>query len=95
MFCCAIFSEMFYSRFKHNSVLIYAISCMELWAYDISIVWTSASSFTRVDSEESRGAAKVLPGEGGVFLEVIGEHVIQSFRHVDSIEDVGIFTQGR
>ena len=50
----------------------------------------SVRGVTWVQPEEARGAAKVLPGESRVFLEVIDEHVVQSLRHVRSVQDIWI-----
>lgn len=45
---------------------------------------------TWVQPEEACGAAKVLPGEGRIFLEVINEHFIQSLGHVGPIQNIRI-----
>lgn len=45
---------------------------------------------TRVQSEEPRGAAKILPGEGGVLLEVVHEDIVESLRHICTVEDICI-----
>lgn len=45
---------------------------------------------TWVDAEEPRGAAEVLPGQRRVSLEVLHEDSVQSFGHVDSIQDIWI-----
>lgn len=45
---------------------------------------------TWVDAEEPRGAAEVLPGQRWVSLEVLHEDSVQSFGHVDSIQDIWV-----
>ena len=47
-------------------------------------------ALTWVQPEEARRAAKVLPCEGWILLEVINEDFIQSLRHIDSIQNVWI-----
>lgn len=48
------------------------------------------SQCTWIESEETGGASKELPGESRILLEVTDEDVIQSLRHVDAIENVWI-----
>lgn len=45
---------------------------------------------TRIDPEESGGAAKVLPGERGVLQEVSDEDVVKRLRVVDGVQDDGV-----
>lgn len=45
---------------------------------------------TRIDPEESGGAAEVLPGERGVLQEVPDEDVVERLRVVDGVQDDGV-----
>lgn len=50
---------------------------------------------TWVLSEETFGASEVLPNEGRVSFEVIYENFVQSFRPVDSINNVRVYKDGQ
>lgn len=45
---------------------------------------------TRIDPEESGGAAEVLPGERGILQEVTDEDLVQRLGVVDGVQDDGI-----
>lgn len=46
---------------------------------------------TWVQPEEACRAAKILPGESWIFVEVINEHFIQSLGHIGSIQNIWIY----
>lgn len=64
--------------------------CLMVHHLHSSRVSARLSRLTRVDPEEAGGAAKVLPGQRGILLEVVDEDVVERLRVVDGVEDVWV-----
>lgn len=54
------------------------------------LVEANLCSFTWVEPEESSGAAKVLPSQRGIPFKVVHKNRIQSFWHVNAIQNVRV-----
>lgn len=52
--------------------------------------WRVSEAHTRIQPEKARGAAEILPGERGVFLEVVNEDFIESLGHKGAVQNIRI-----